>query len=222
MDRPESANKKMNGDDQLRNRKSKFLANTSAESSCDAQANLVATGTQNKGKSIGAMLNAIYKYSRVYVLKGTVLSIISISLLAVQSLSDLTPSFFLGVLQAVIGGCLANLYVVGFNQLSDIEIDKINKPYLPLASGELSVKEGIRITSLYAILVCQVSVFLFSSLLLLLLLLLVLLLSFVIGSAVWLLLLYLILFLFLHCKRFLNWGLIRTNQGRLSEFECPM
>ncbi|MFS8005578.1 putative homogentisate phytyltransferase [Helianthus anomalus] len=84
-----------------------------------------------------------------------VLSIISISLLAVQRLSDLTPSFFLGVLQAVIGGCLANLYVVGLNQLSDIEIDKVNKPYLPLASGELSVKAGIRITSLYAILVCK-------------------------------------------------------------------
>uniref|UniRef100_A0A251ST53 Putative ubiA prenyltransferase family n=1 Tax=Helianthus annuus TaxID=4232 RepID=A0A251ST53_HELAN len=98
------------------------------------------------------MLNVIYKYSRVYVLKGTVLSIISISLLAVQRLSDITPSFFLGVLQAVIGGCLANLYVVGLNQLSDIEIDKVNKPYLPLASGELSVKAGIRITSLYAIL----------------------------------------------------------------------
>ena len=51
------------------------------------------------------------------------------------------------------GGCLANLYIVGINQLSDIEIDKVNKPYLPLASGELSVKTGILLTSLYAILV---------------------------------------------------------------------
>ncbi|KAJ0714074.1 putative homogentisate phytyltransferase [Helianthus annuus] len=137
----------MTVDHPLRNRKSNVLANTR-----DAQADSIAVGTQINGKSVGAMLNVIYKYSRVYVLKGTVLSIISISLLAVQRLSDITPSFFLGVLQAVIGGCLANLYVVGLNQLSDIEIDKVNKPYLPLASGELSVKAGIRITSLYAIL----------------------------------------------------------------------
>ncbi|KAF5773592.1 putative homogentisate phytyltransferase [Helianthus annuus] len=146
----------MTVDHPLRNRKSNVLANTR-----DAQADSIAVGTQINGKSVGAMLNVIYKYSRVYVLKGTVLSIISISLLAVQRLSDITPSFFLGVLQAVIGGCLANLYVVGLNQLSDIEIDKVNKPYLPLASGELSVKAGIRITSLYAILVCKFPSFVF-------------------------------------------------------------
>nr|GEU64397.1 homogentisate phytyltransferase 1, chloroplastic-like [Tanacetum cinerariifolium] len=69
-----------------------------------------------------------------------------------NSYTDFTPSFFLGVLQAVIGGCLANLYVAGSNQLSDIHIDKVNKPHLPLPSGELSVESGIRITSLYAIL----------------------------------------------------------------------
>nr|GEW44402.1 UbiA prenyltransferase family [Tanacetum cinerariifolium] len=64
------------------------------------------------------------QYSRAYTLKGTVLSIVSICLLAVQRLTDFTPSFSLGVLQAVIGGCLANLFVVGINQLSDIKIDK--------------------------------------------------------------------------------------------------
>ncbi|KAI3524155.1 hypothetical protein L1887_02807 [Cichorium endivia] len=102
--------------------------------------------------SVRSTFDVIYNYSRAYTLKGTALSIISISLLAVQKLSDFTPSFFLGVLQAIIGGCLANLYVVGINQLSDIDIDKVNKPYLPLASGELSVKTGILLTSLYAIL----------------------------------------------------------------------
>ncbi|XP_035834263.1 homogentisate phytyltransferase 1, chloroplastic [Helianthus annuus] len=104
------------------------------------------------GKSLGATLDVICKYSRTYTLKGTVLSIISISLLAVQNLSDFTPSFFLGVMQAIVGGCLANLYVVGINQLSDVEIDKVNKPYLPLASGELPVRTGILLTSLYAFL----------------------------------------------------------------------
>ncbi|OIV95574.1 hypothetical protein TanjilG_22717 [Lupinus angustifolius] len=35
-----------------------------------------------------------------------------------------------------------NIFNCGLNQLCDIEIDKINKPDLPLASGELSVKTG--------------------------------------------------------------------------------
>ncbi|CAN6448154.1 unnamed protein product [Victoria cruziana] len=38
-----------------------------------------------------------------------------------------------------------NIYIVGLNQLFDIEIDKINKPNLPLASGEYSVHTGIAI-----------------------------------------------------------------------------
>ena len=36
-----------------------------------------------------------------------------------------------------------NLYITGLNQVTDIEIDRINKPYLPLASGKLSKTTGI-------------------------------------------------------------------------------
>ncbi|KAJ0475828.1 putative homogentisate phytyltransferase [Helianthus annuus] len=82
-----------------------------------------------------------------------VLGIISSCLLAVQSLSDFTPSYFHGLLQAIIGGCLANSFVVGLNQVTDIEIDKVNKPYLPLASGDLSVESGILLSAVYAVLV---------------------------------------------------------------------
>ena len=43
---------------------------------------------------------------------------------------------------------LANVYIVGLNQLSDIEIDRINKPQLPLASGRMSVGRGRQIVLL--------------------------------------------------------------------------
>ncbi|KAK1417082.1 hypothetical protein QVD17_26204 [Tagetes erecta] len=129
--------------------KTKIMANAASEFSNNARDQDVFRPQINR-KSLGETVGVIYKYSRAYTLKGTVLSIISISLLAVQNLSDFSPSFFLGVLQAIIGGCLANLYVVGINQLSDIEIDKVNKPYLPLASGELPVRTAILLTSLYA------------------------------------------------------------------------
>ena len=36
----------------------------------------------------------------------------------------------------------ANLYVVGLNQLTDVAIDRLNKPALPLASGELSAGQA--------------------------------------------------------------------------------
>ncbi|KAI3715262.1 hypothetical protein L6452_22236 [Arctium lappa] len=131
--------------------KPRFQANVASEFSHDAQ-DSGAVRPKINPKSLVAKLGVIYRYSRAYTVNGTALSIVSISLLAVQKLSDLTPSFFFGVFQAIIAGCLANLYVVGINQLSDIEIDKVNKPYLPLASGELSVKTGILLTSLYALL----------------------------------------------------------------------
>ncbi|KAK7315360.1 hypothetical protein VNO77_33904 [Canavalia gladiata] len=40
-----------------------------------------------------------------------------------------------------------NLYVVGVNHLSDVEIDKINKPFRPIASGEYSFGTGVIITA---------------------------------------------------------------------------
>ena len=47
----------------------------------------------------------------------------------------------IGVLQALIPALLMNVCIVGLNQLYDVEIDKINKPYLPLASGEMTIRE---------------------------------------------------------------------------------
>jgi len=47
------------------------------------------------------------------------------------------------VLLLTLVSCLAvNVYIVGLNQLADIEIDRINKPDLPLASAAFSVNQG--------------------------------------------------------------------------------
>ncbi|TKY54557.1 Homogentisate phytyltransferase 1 [Spatholobus suberectus] len=80
------------------------------------------------------------------------LSIISVSLLAVEKISDISPLFFTGVLEAVVAALFMNIYIVGLNQLSDVEIDKINKPYLPLASGEYSFGIGVTIVASFSIL----------------------------------------------------------------------
>lgn len=70
-------------------------------------------------------LDAFYRFSRPHTVIGTALSIISVSLLAVEKISDLSPLFFTGVLEAVVAALFMNIYIVGLNQLSDVEIDKV-------------------------------------------------------------------------------------------------
>ncbi len=50
---------------------------------------------------------------------------------------------FLSLFFPSLMACLAcNLFITGLNQISDIALDKINKPNLPLASSELSLKQA--------------------------------------------------------------------------------
>jgi homogentisate phytyltransferase/homogentisate geranylgeranyltransferase len=45
--------------------------------------------------------------------------------------------------------CLCgNVYIVGLNQLEDIEIDRINKPHLPLAAGEYTPRMAAMIVAI--------------------------------------------------------------------------
>lgn len=86
-------------------------------------------------------LGEYWKFTRPHTMYGTAVSVAALSAWA-------APTRSLGVttaLTAAVPALLANVYIVGLNQLSDIEIDKINKPQLPLASGRLSVARGRQI-----------------------------------------------------------------------------
>ncbi|KAH7856822.1 hypothetical protein Vadar_005881 [Vaccinium darrowii] len=98
---------------------------------------------------IWKQLNSLYKFSRPYVVVNTLVAIPSISLLPLESTADLSLSFFVGLFQALVPSVMMNLYAVGLNQLTDIDIDKVNKPYLALPSGEISTELGIAVTSAY-------------------------------------------------------------------------
>lgn len=48
--------------------------------------------------------------------------------------------------------CLCgNVYIVGLNQLEDVEIDRINKPHLPIAAGEFSHQQAQLIVGIMGI-----------------------------------------------------------------------
>ncbi|KAH9760442.1 homogentisate phytyltransferase 1 [Citrus sinensis] len=90
--------------------------------------------------------HALYRFMRAYACAGVIIATTSNSLLPVQTLADLTPAYFTGLMEALVPAVLMHIYVVAINQLSDVEVDKVNKPYLPLASGEISMGTGIAIT----------------------------------------------------------------------------
>ncbi len=77
---------------------------------------------------------------------GTSLSVIGIFAIAWTEVPTETPVPWVNpfALLLPLMACLsANVYIVGLNQLEDVEIDRINKPRLPLASGEFSRKDAI-------------------------------------------------------------------------------
>ncbi|XP_054805995.1 homogentisate phytyltransferase 1, chloroplastic isoform X2 [Prosopis cineraria] len=128
----------------------KYIVNAASEQSFESEPG--AYDPKNIWHSVTRALDAFYRFSRPHTVIGTALSILSVSLLAVEKLSDLSPLFFTGVLQAVVAALFMNIYIVGLNQLSDVEIDKINKPYLPLASGEYSFVTGVAIVASFSVL----------------------------------------------------------------------
>ena len=88
-------------------------------------------------------LYAFWKFSRPHTIIGTSLSVWSLYLIAVAiSSTGFSNEQLVPVLGALIACLCGNVYIVGLNQLEDVEIDKINKPHLPLASGEFSQKQG--------------------------------------------------------------------------------
>ncbi len=99
---------------------------------------------KNPLPKVSSWLYSFWKLSRPHTIIGTSLSVLGLYLIA---LSDIIPIWDTGIgvsLHLISLGiswiaCLCgNVYIVGLNQLEDIEIDQINKPHLPLAAGEYS------------------------------------------------------------------------------------
>lgn len=90
-------------------------------------------------QKVVAFKNAFWKFLRPHTIRGTILgsmAVTSKALLENPALIDwgLIPKALLGVLALLCG----NGYIVGINQIYDVDIDAVNKPFLPVAAGELS------------------------------------------------------------------------------------
>ncbi|MFB2834818.1 homogentisate phytyltransferase [Floridanema evergladense] len=93
-----------------------------------------------------------WKFSRPHTVIGTTCSVVGLYLIAIASVNDNINLSLLWQLLGAWVACLGgNIYIVGLNQIEDVEIDKINKPHLPLAAGEFTRKQAIIIISIAGI-----------------------------------------------------------------------
>jgi len=94
---------------------------------------------------ITAKLKALYKFSRPHTIRGSILASIAGTIRALVdtpgAISNaqwgvMLPRAFIGMISLLFG----NVFIVGINQIYDKEIDEMNKPFLPVASGEMTKK----------------------------------------------------------------------------------
>jgi len=81
-------------------------------------------------------LGALWRFSRPHTIIGTTVSIVALYLIAVDTLPGLTlDGGLFDLFWTLVAGLAVNVYIVGINQLEDVEIDRINKPFPP---GEIT------------------------------------------------------------------------------------
>ena len=94
----------------------------------------------------------LWRFGRPHTVIGTSVGIAALYAVAVAELAggDLAADV-LDLACVLLAGWCVNVFIVGINQLEDVEIDRINKPELPIAAGELSVPAARWIVGLCAV-----------------------------------------------------------------------
>lgn len=99
--------------------------------------------SEAKAGSIKARIRALYKFTRPHTIRGTILASIAGTIRALidtpgaiqnAQWSFMLPRAMIGMVALLLG----NAFIVGINQIFDKDIDLLNKPFLPVASGEMS------------------------------------------------------------------------------------
>ncbi|KAF9591843.1 hypothetical protein IFM89_008493 [Coptis chinensis] len=83
--------------------------------------------------SITKKFDLLQRFCRPLAIVGTAVGTSSIALLPLETISEISPRLIIGVLQ-------------------------VNKPYLPLVSGEMSLQTGAAIVAITSFIVCSISV----------------------------------------------------------------
>ncbi|KAL3902517.1 MAG: hypothetical protein SGILL_010793, partial [Bacillariaceae sp.] len=91
-----------------------------------------------------SFLSVLWRFTRPHTIIGSALAIPALHILAAPTYrAAFTTKSLVSMVYAMVPALLMNLYITGVNQVTDVEIDKINKPDLPIAAGDLSMRAGI-------------------------------------------------------------------------------
>lgn len=114
----------------------------SVEGDFDADA-IAKAREESQSGSVKARIRALYKFTRPHTIRGTILGSIAGTIRALvdtpgaianANWATMLPRALIGMIALLLG----NAFIVGINQIFDESIDKLNKPFLPVASGEMS------------------------------------------------------------------------------------
>ena len=96
-------------------------------------------------------VGVLWRFSRPHTIVGTALSVLGLYAIAVATLPGVTAGDGLGdVAWTLLAAFCVNVFIVGLNQLEDVELDRVNKPHLPIAAGDLSHRAALRIVAVSA------------------------------------------------------------------------
>jgi homogentisate phytyltransferase/homogentisate geranylgeranyltransferase len=94
---------------------------------------------------------ALWRFARPHTVIGTWLGIAGLWVIALAAASGVSVGEAAFQLACVLlAGTGVNVAIVGLNQITDVEIDRINKPRLPLAAGELTPRAAAAIVAVAA------------------------------------------------------------------------
>jgi homogentisate phytyltransferase/homogentisate geranylgeranyltransferase len=102
--------------------------------------------------AVAARAAALWRFTRPHTVIGTTASIVGLYVIAAET----APGFALAdragdLAWTLLAGFCVNVYIVGVNQIEDVEIDRVNKPFLPLAAGDMTIATARRLVAACAV-----------------------------------------------------------------------
>ncbi|KAH7853808.1 hypothetical protein Vadar_006842 [Vaccinium darrowii] len=117
-----------------------------------ASSQLGAAGSDPVLNKVYEFKDAVWRFLRPHTIRGTALGSTSLVARALMENPNLIRwSLLFKAFSGLLALLCGNGYIVGINQIYDIGIDKVNKPYLPIAAGDLSVQSAWFLVSLFAV-----------------------------------------------------------------------
>ncbi|CAN7050503.1 unnamed protein product [Brassica oleracea var. botrytis] len=132
--------------------RSKFVSTNYRKISIRASSQVGAAGSDPVLDRLARFQNACWRFLRPHTIRGTALgSTALVTRALIENTHLIKWSLVLKALSGLLALICGNGYIVGINQIYDIGIDKVNKPYLPIAAGDLSVQSAWLLVIFFAI-----------------------------------------------------------------------